>query len=93
MIYYTKETENNHQIEIDVPGFSAKELSVEIKDDLLTVSKTPKETNQRRANFYVFSVPSNVDCSKITSSLKDGVLLVTLPKLEEKKSKKIEIQT
>jgi HSP20 family protein len=38
-----------------------------------------------------FSLPTTVDPSRISASLKDGVLEVVLPKAEEAKPKKVEI--
>ncbi|MCX7959234.1 MAG: HSP20 family small heat-shock protein, partial [Deltaproteobacteria bacterium] len=39
-----------------------------------------------------FTLPDNVDPTKISAEYKDGVLTLTIPKTEEKKSKAIEIE-
>ncbi|MCX6555749.1 MAG: Hsp20/alpha crystallin family protein [Candidatus Aminicenantes bacterium] len=38
-----------------------------------------------------FTIPKNVDAKKIEASLKDGVLILSIPKVEETKTKAIPI--
>jgi HSP20 family protein len=39
-----------------------------------------------------FSLPTTVDATKVTATYKDGVLEVTVPKVETAKPKKVEIK-
>ena len=39
-----------------------------------------------------FSLPTTVDAAKVTATYKDGVLEVTVPKIETAKPKKVEIK-
>jgi HSP20 family protein len=38
-----------------------------------------------------FTIPKNVDAKKIEASLKDGILVLTIPKVEEAQTKAIPI--
>jgi len=47
---------------------------------------------RRTGSYYrALRLPDTVDYEKAESSFKDGVLTIKLPKLESKKSKKLEI--
>jgi len=39
-----------------------------------------------------FTVPKNIDAKKIDAALKDGILILTIPKAEEARTKAIPIQ-
>ncbi len=38
-----------------------------------------------------FTIPRNVDAKKIDATLKDGLLMLTIPKVEEAKTKAIPV--
>ena len=90
-------------MEMDIPGFSRDDVKIEIDDnDYLTVTAEKKsESNDdsrnyvRKERFYgkyqrSFYV-GEIDKNSINASFSDGILKVTMPKLEEKKSSKMTI--
>lgn len=97
--------DQQYVLNIDYPGFDKKELEVEISGDYLTINgkketegKTDKEklsfNQEYRSSFqHRLLIPKDVDTNSISSSLKNGVLTIVLPRVEEKKqeSKKIPI--
>lgn len=95
---------DNYVIEMDVPGFNKKDISIDVDNKYLTISvshETSEDENDRNyirkersytnmsRNFYIGSV----DEKDIKANFKDGILKVVVPK-EEKvdNKKKIEIE-
>ena len=92
-----RETENAYEVDIDLPGFKKDEISVELKDGYLTVSaakgldkdekdKKGRYIRQERyagacsRSFYV----GDVESKDISAKYEDGILKLTLPKVEKK---------
>jgi HSP20 family protein len=101
------ETENGYSVSMDLPGFTDSEVTVEFKDNKLTVSANHAESNEenadgetrvlrreRRERSYhrVFVLPAHVDSENIQASLKNGVLELDIPKREEAKPRQITIK-
>ena len=102
----TREGEYAYHIEVDLPGVKKDDISVDIKDDILTISgerKTKKEVKEK--DYYKmessygkfqrsFTLPDNIDAENIEANSKDGVLEVVIPKMERstKETKKIKIK-
>jgi HSP20 family protein len=94
-----REDEKAFYLELAVPGMDKKDLKIEIKDDVLTISSEHKEEKEedlegyRRREFSYssfcrsFYLPEDVNGEDIGASYKDGILNVTIPKLEEDKKK------
>jgi HSP20 family protein len=94
-----REDEKAFYLELAVPGMDKKDLRIEVKDDVLTISSEHKEENDqdldgyRRREFSYssfcrsFYLPEDVNGEKIGASYKDGILNVEIPKLEEEKKK------
>lgn len=87
----------------DVPGATREGVEINLEDDLLTIraSVTPPEVgglplvySEYRIGDYetVLRVSNAVDREKITAEIKNGVLAVTLPKVEAVKPRKIEVK-
>jgi HSP20 family protein len=99
------EDDKNIYLKADLPGMNQKDIKVSVDNDVLTISGERKSERQEKkeGKFYrlervygqfcrSFTLPDNVDPTKITAEYKDGVLTLTIPKTEEKKSKTIEIE-
>lgn len=96
------ENDSHYYFEFDVPGVSSEDVEVTVVEDVLTVSTkrhAPEDQEfLRQERSYgqtdrKFSLPARVDADNIEAALKNGVLLVTLPKAPEASAKKIEIKT
>jgi HSP20 family protein len=91
-------------IRAEIPGVSKDEIDINVENNTLTIRgerKHEEEFDQGKAyraeRIYggflrTFSLPRTVDSSRIGASYRDGVLELTLPKAEEAKPKKIQIQ-
>ena len=96
----TREGEFAYHIDIDLPGMSKDDISIDIDENSLIISgeRTLKE-EVKEEDYHkietsfgkferVFSLPKNVDIENITASSQDGVLEVVIPKQEKTASKK-----
>ena len=96
------EENNNYHIEVDIPGFDKKDISVEVKDGYLTISavknnevedKDNKRNYIRRERVYgkyerSFYV-GDLDEDKINAEFSNGMLKIVVPKKEKQENKKI----
>lgn len=86
------ESDDNLTVRAEVPGFSAKELEINVEPRKLTIlgkheaqeeSKKGKTIySERCANeiLRVVDLPTEVDSSKVSATVKDGILNIRLPK-------------
>jgi HSP20 family protein len=93
------ENEAEYTVAIDLPGIDRATLEISVDENRLTVKGTrPAQENiQHRlecpsGNFLrSFSVPAAVDQKEIKADYKDGVLLVHLPKRQDRQPQKVKI--
>jgi len=89
-------------VRAEVPGFSAKELEVGVEPHRLTISGK-RETSEEHASkktiyreqcsnqiYRTIDLPAEVDTSKVTATLKNGVLELSMRKAT--KAQKVQIQ-
>lgn len=96
---------NAYVIEADVPGFKKEDISIDIDGQYLTIKAEKKEEKEKKEDNYIcrerrcgsytrsFDI-SNVKADEIAAEFDNGVLKLTLPKLEEEapKTRRIEIK-
>ena len=100
------ETEKQWVVELEVPGYEEKELSIEISDCCLTVKGTREEVKDEETerSFRIherlerefertFALPAEVDTEHVTAKFVKGVLEVHAPKLSITESRTIPIST
>ncbi len=92
---------------IEVPGITSEAISVEVKNDVLTIrgEKTEERAEEpddvrhhvleRRFGSFqrTFKLPRTVSVDDVNADYKDGLLSIRVPKLPEAKSRPIEIST
>ena len=74
--------ENEIRVIAELPGVAKEEIKLSGTKDLLTISV---DTPQRKY-YKQIDIPSKIDPKKAKTSYKNGVLEVTLPKMEETRS-------
>jgi len=94
-----REDEKSYTLDLAVPGIDKKDLNIDVKDDVLTISSELKSETENSTNGFKrkefsyssfcrsFQIPENVDQNKIGANYKDGILSVDLPKLKEDTTK------
>ncbi len=96
------ETDEAITVIADMPGVDAKELTIDLRENTLSLfgksswsSPTPPDLV---AEFEVgsfarrFNLSNTIDQAKIDANLKNGVLTLTLPKVEAHKPRQIEVK-
>jgi HSP20 family protein len=90
-------------IRTEIPGVDKNDIDIDVENNTLVIrgerkrdkefeGKTAYRTERVYGKFVrSFSLPRTVDSSRISATYKDGVLELTLPKAEEAKPKRIEI--
>ena len=93
------ETGEDFRIEVAAPGLEKKDFNIDLDGRMLTISsekefnKEEKEERFMRREFgYTrfsrsFSLPELVDVDKIKASHKNGILTISIPKMEQAKQK------
>ena len=89
------ETEDRYIVRVEIAGMKDGEFSVLVENNVLSITGTRAESNERRAyhqmeiHFGDFSteieLPVNVDVSQIKADYEDGFLWVYLPKAQPKR--------
>jgi HSP20 family protein len=97
------EDARSFRVEAAVPGFAREAVEVTFEDSVLTINGQHKEEETESRHYFLreivpgmfsrsFRVSAAIDATKVTATVKDGVLTVELPKREETKLRRIQIQ-
>ena len=98
------ETDRELTLLADLPGVTAENLTIDIRENTLTLTgdvDLPDATDEEGLLIEYetgkyhrqFSLSNLIDQSKIDAQLNDGVLRLTLPKVEEAKPRQIEVKS
>ncbi len=92
-------------VKAEIPGVDRGDIDVQVENNVLTIrGERRREKEVKSDNLYrtersygafsrSFTLPVTVDTERIKAEYKDGVLHVTLPKVEEAKPRKIKVLT
>ena len=94
-----EESDDHYTLKMDLPGYQKEDVTVSLNRGNLTISakrNTSKDEKDDRGNILrqerftgncsrTFSVGTDVKDTDIHASFKDGILTVTVPKVEQKK--------
>ncbi len=97
------ETEDALQVVADVPGADPDSFDIDVRENMLTINARVDAVEDRWKPVYQeygsghfwrrFRLGQQIDQAKISANLDDGVLELTLPKVEKARPRKIEINT
>lgn len=100
----SRQTDAAYILEVDLPGLRKDDVHVTVENNVLTLTgerNLDRETSDgnydRVERSYgkfsrSFTLPTHVDAGSVKASFDNGVLTVTLPKVESAKSREIKIQ-
>jgi HSP20 family protein len=97
------ETNGDITVTAELPGVKQEEVEISITDDVLTLKGEKKEEKEVKEKNYhriersygsfqrSIGLPTGVQADKAKATYKDGILSITVPKVEEAKPKQIKI--
>ena len=97
------EKDDHFVIKAELPGVNKKDIAIDLKDRVLTLSGERSHENEvKEENYYrkersygkfqrAFTLPADVDSDKIKAEFKDGLLQIEVPKPEGHKPKRVTI--
>jgi len=92
------------RITAEVPGVSPDNLKISLENNVLSIHGTKEQVAQERSERVhryertygaferSFTLPATVDTNNIKASYEDGVITLTLPKVEKAKPRQIEVR-
>jgi HSP20 family protein len=92
------------RIHAEVPGVKPADVKISVEGNVLTISGTKQQSAEERTERVhryeraygaferTFTLPATVDADKIRASYDNGVLTVTLPKVEKAKPRQIQVE-
>ncbi len=98
-----RETERGYVVEANLPGWSKDDVEITLENSVLTI--TAEKTEEQCAdepNYHIrerrvgkmsraFSMPEDIDASKVQATMTNGVLTVVVEKVEVKPPHRIEV--
>jgi HSP20 family protein len=97
------EQENDFIVTADLPGIKKEEVKITFENNVLTISGSRKSQevpenarlllNELRSGDFSRSIKfrQDVDTTKVSAEMNNGILTITLPKAESVKAKEIHI--
>ena len=96
--------ENEVVVKAEIPGAEKKDLDISVGEDTVTIKgSTRHEEKEEKGDYYrceisrgafsrTVALPATVDGGKAKGSFKDGVLELTLPKIEKAKRHAVKVE-
>jgi HSP20 family protein len=96
--------DNDIVVKAEIPGVKKEDLDVSMTDSTVTIKGTTShEEKQEKGNYYrceiargafsrTVALPSNVDTDKARAVFNEGILELTIPKVEKAKRKNITVE-
>jgi HSP20 family molecular chaperone IbpA len=99
------ETDNALTVRAEVPGFTPKELDIQVEPRRITISGKHETKEESKKGKTIYSercakeilrsieLPAEIDSSKVNATLKNGILNIELPKSAGAKTIRVEAKT
>ncbi len=97
------EENDNYVVTCDLPGVKKEDLDISVSGNVLTIKGEKKDSREDKDGRYyrretwsgsfqrTVTLPETVDPNKINAEMKNGELVLTLPKKEEVKPRQIKV--
>ncbi|MCP3851346.1 MAG: Hsp20/alpha crystallin family protein, partial [Gammaproteobacteria bacterium] len=98
------ESENKYTVRTELPGVEKDAVSVSIDENVLTIKGTKQFVDAKDGEQWKrvetqygefirsFTLPDEVDVDQVSAAYKNGVLELSIPKVEPKKAKMIDVK-
>ena len=98
------EADSEVLLDVELPGIERSDVKVEVKEGVLTISGERNQERKVKENGYrsverrygkferSFGLGDTVDAEKISAAYKNGIMTITLPKLEKVKPREITVE-
>ena len=98
------EADDHFLLKADLPGLAEEDVSIEIRDNTLTIAGERKSEYEKRERGWYrveratgsfsrsLSLPEGVDADAVTAEFARGVLEVRIPKPEARKPRRVQIK-
>jgi HSP20 family protein len=98
------ETENEFIIKAEIPEVKKEEVKISVDNGVLSIRGERKQEKEEKGKKFhrieryygsftrSFTLPDNVDETKIEASFKDGMLNIQIPKSEKSKPKALDVK-
>ncbi len=99
-----QETETEYLVKAELPEVEKQDVKVTVQENVLTIQGERKQEKEEKGKKFhrversygtflrTFTVPEDVDATKVAADFKEGVLKIHLPKTERPRSKAIEVK-
>ncbi|MBD2724750.1 Hsp20/alpha crystallin family protein [Nostoc sp. FACHB-892] len=97
------ETDDAIYLKLELPGMEAKDLDIQVTQDAVHISgerKVQTQTEEKRVTRSEFQygkfqrvipLSARIQNTNVTADYKDGILNLTLPKIEQEKNKVVKV--
>ena len=96
------EEEKGFHVELALPGWEAKDVSIQVEKQVMTVAGSHQAETKATGKVYQWEIPNGrflrqyrlpnfVQQEQATATFKNGILTISFPKREEAKPRRIEI--
>jgi len=91
-------------VKAEVPGCKADDIDISVHGNMLTIAGEKKQAEEKKEKGYYhiersygsfrrdLNLPADVDPTKVEAVCKDGILTITLPKVEKAKAIKVKVK-
>ena len=99
-----EETKDQYRVSVELPGLTQADVKVTVVDNALVIRGEKKDTREEKdVNYHrvertygrferALQLGTRVDRNKIRATMKDGVLFVEVPKMEEAREREISVE-
>jgi HSP20 family protein len=100
-----EETEDGFVLHVELPGVAADDVEVSLEENVLTVAGERRFYEEKEADGFrrierhfgrfhrAVRLPDRVAADRVEAAYRDGMLTITVPKAEDAKPRRIEIQS
>jgi HSP20 family protein len=98
------ESDQAYTVRASIPGVSPEEMEISVQNNVLTIRGETKSEEERQGDRWhlrerrtgqfqrTITLPNNVDANQVGAIYENGVLTLNLPKTEEAKPRRINVQ-